>query len=596
MNHNTTCVHVTHEAAEKIGGIGSVLHGFFTSKSYLNTVDRSIVIGPLFTREGHVCTRLGENGKVLYSSIDAVHDSKYVSAFQMIEGFFNTPIVYGTKVYRDAESGIESMQEVILIDVTCMNAAPINDLKAKMFQHFDIRSNLYEYIWEFEQYVRLAPVAMAILREIGAASDHTNIIAHEFMGMPTALAAKLDNSCHYITTFYAHEVATVREIVEKSEGRDTMFYNSLNYARQNGLFVDQVFGDRSYYFKHPLVKASRFCDHICAVGDYVAEELQFLSPDFAESNINIVYNGIGSYKITTEDKLRSKAKLQAYCKELLKYEPDFIFTHVSRLVPSKGLWRDLQILERIEKEFRIQGHTGVMLLLATETGAKRPCEIQRIEKKYNWPVVHREGWPDLSGGEASLYEKIQEFNAVSRNLKVIFINQFGFSRKSCGNRVPEDINFLDIRKGADVEFGLSIYEPFGIAQLEALTFGGICVISSVCGCAGLLRDVTKSQPIKNVIVADYISLNGHFKDKGPWEIDHNITEQVEADLAEKLALQICNALPKSKEDLQDLMRTGQETSKNMTWDSIVDRYLLPILTTHSDELHEKYLLSAEAKN
>ena len=48
------------------------------------------------------------------------------------------------------------------------------------------------------------------------------------------------------------------------------------------------------------------------------------------------------------------------------------------------------------------------------------------------------------------------------------------------------MSFLDIRRGSDVEFGQSIYEPFGIAMLEPLTYGAICVISSVCGCAGQL--------------------------------------------------------------------------------------------------------------
>ena len=41
--------------------------------------------------------------------------------------------------------------------------------------------------------------------------------------------------------------------------------------------------------------------------------------------------------------------------------------------------------------------------------------------------------------------------------------------------MPADMEFMDIRKGSDVEFGQSIYEPFGIAQVEPISFGGICV-------------------------------------------------------------------------------------------------------------------------
>ena len=166
---------------------------------------------------------------------------------------------------------------------------------------------------------------------------------------------------------------------------------------------------------------------------------------------------------------------------------------MTRLVRSKGLWRDLRVLQEIEKGLRAQGKTAVFLLLSTEVSRRRSCDIANMEANYGWPVAHREGWPDLSGGEAEFYTAIQQFNARSRNVKVVFINQFGFDQKSCGRQMPADMEFLDIRKGTDVEFGQSIYEPFGIAQLEPLTFGGICVVSNVCGCAGFLRDVTGGQ-------------------------------------------------------------------------------------------------------
>ncbi|MHC4359501.1 MAG: hypothetical protein ACYSTN_01675 [Planctomycetota bacterium] len=56
-NVRTTVVHVTHEATGKIGGIGAVLQGFFTSNAYLEAVDRSILVGPLFSSEGSQSTR-----------------------------------------------------------------------------------------------------------------------------------------------------------------------------------------------------------------------------------------------------------------------------------------------------------------------------------------------------------------------------------------------------------------------------------------------------------------------------------------------------------------------------------------------------------
>ncbi|MHC4483519.1 MAG: glycosyltransferase family protein [Planctomycetota bacterium] len=510
MANETTAVHVTHETVGKIGGIGAVLHGFFTCKSYIDTVGRSIVVGPLFTTEGSAAERLGENGEVLYSSVDGLVNSGYAPAFRKIESYYNVGIVYGRQTFIDKQTGIRSSPEVLLVDVTHMDKRPINEFKRRLFEEFGIRSHLYENLWEYEQYVRLEPAAIAALKAIGATKGSTAIISHEFMGMPTALAAILEPTCDFKTVFYAHEVATMRRIVEKHSGHDTTFYNVIKRAHEYGLYVNEVFGDQSSFFKHALVEASKYCDQIYAVSDYVAEELCFLAPGFKAAGIDIVYNGIPAYQISAAEKLASKEKLQRYCENLLDYKPDFIFTHVTRMVQSKGLWRDLRVLEKIEKDFRTQGKTGVLFLLSTEVSRRRSRDIYDIESAYNWPVAHREGWPDLSGGEANFYTAIQEFNAKSRNIKIIFVNQFGFCRKNCGERMPEDMEFMDIRKGSDVEFGLSIYEPFGISQFEALTFGGICVISSVCGCAGFVRDVAGAQnpeSVKNIIIADYTNLD-----------------------------------------------------------------------------------------
>ncbi|MGB2809694.1 MAG: hypothetical protein WBC22_18270 [Sedimentisphaerales bacterium] len=589
MSSDTTVVHVTHEAVGKIGGIGAVLQGLFTCNSYLDTIDRSIIIGPLFTIEGTVSERLGEDGEVLYSSIDGLVNTGYSQAFCKIENFFNTGIVYGRRTFVDEQTGIKSSPEVLLIDVKYLHKRAVNEFKKRLFEEFGICSNLYEHLWEYEQYIRLAPVAIAVLKAIGAAKDSTTIIAHEFMGMPTALAAILEESCDYKTAFYAHEVATMRRIVEEHPGHDTMFYNVMKQAHEDKVYVNEVFGNQGSYFKHALVEASKYCDRICAVGDYVVGELQFLAPEFETAGIDIVYNGIPAYQISTAEKLGSKAKLQQYCDNLLGYKPDFVFTHVTRLVKSKGLWRDLRVLEYMENEFRKKGKTAVFFLLSTEVSRRRSCDIHKMESDYNWPVAHREGWPDLSGGEAGFYTAIQEFNAQSRNIKVVFINQFGFKPKNCGKRMPEDMEFMDIRKGSDVEFGQSIYEPFGIAQLEPLTFGGICVISSVCGCAGFLHDVADVKNVKNVIIADYTNLetqdNPDIEDL--LQIDRSVRNRIEASVSEKVAKEVIARLPQNESEIEGMIETGFELAKNMSWEMAVRNYLLVSLQKASDKQHSQ---------
>ena len=193
-----------------MGGIGAVLDGLFTCQSYLAAVERSIVIGPLFSTEGSVLDRLGEEGEVLYSSFDGLVNTGYASAFGKIESYYNTGIIYGRRTFIDQQTQVSSSPEVVLLDVRQADVGVVNEFKKQLFEEFGIRSDLYEHLWEYEQYVRLAPAALAVLKAIGAASDKTVIISHEYMGMPTALAAILDPYCEYKTAFYAHEVATMR--------------------------------------------------------------------------------------------------------------------------------------------------------------------------------------------------------------------------------------------------------------------------------------------------------------------------------------------------------------------------------------------------
>ncbi len=583
MNYKTNIVHVTHEAIGKIGGIGAVLEGILTSKAYLENTGRTILVSTLFSTEGPAENRLGHGGEVLYSSPDGLSKTSYAAGFKSIERHFNVDIVYGRRLFEDRRTGIKSMPEVILIDVRQANVGPINHFKGQLFHRFGIPSHRYERLWEYDEWVRLAPPAIEALKAIGAASQEgpAIVVAHEFMGMPTALAAEIDDQHSFKTVFYAHEVAPVRKIVEEKSGHDTMFYNVMKTAQAQGVSLSEAFGDQKGYFKHVLVEASRHCDCILAVGDYVADELRFLTPEFKAANIELAYNGIPAYHISLEEKKQSKARLMQYCENLLGFRPDYIFTHVTRLVKSKGLWRDLRVLEHIEKELRPLHKSAVMFLLSTEVGPRRQRDILKMETEYQWPVAHREGLPDLSGGEATFYAAVQEFNTRSRNIKMVFINQFGFDRHRCGHRMPEDMEFMDIRKGTDVEFGQSIYEPFGIAQLEALSFGGICVISSVCGCAGFVRRISGFEENRNVIIADYTDLDGMKFDgiTDMLKIDLNIRNQIEHLVSEKVAMEIFARLPKNDDEVVEMIRSGYDLAEHMSWEEVVRNYILKAFTS-----------------
>jgi len=574
-------VHVTHEAIQKVGGIGAVLEGLITSSEYSRGVGRNILLCPLFSTEGGVDTRLGPGGEVLYSSVDGRTDHALADAFRDIQRHYHVEIVYGRRLMQDPLTGIEQRPEIVLIDVTQMERVHVDGFKCHLHDTFGIVSTRYEGSWDYEQYVRLAEPGLAVMRAIGAASaeDDCVIVAHEFMGMPTALAAKLHPDWGMKTAFYAHEVAPVRKIVEEHPGHDTMFYNVMRKSTEKGLSIGDVFGDQHGYFRHALVEAARHLDVTLAVGDYVVRELRYLSPEMAEANIRLTYNGIPAHQITAEEAAASKERLRDYVETLLGHRPDYIFTHVTRMVPSKGLWRDILVMRHIEEQLQRTGDSAVLIVLSTEIGGPRSRkDILHMERWWDWPVAHREGLPDLSDGEALFYAGVQAFNTRSRNCKVLYINQFGFDRNCCGDRMPQEMDFWDIRKGSDVEFGQSIYEPFGIAQVEALSFGAICVMSSVCGCTPFALKVAGADGTPNVVVADYTDYQAQPDTiEGYRKLDRDVRAAFGDRVALDTAREILARLPKTPELKAAFVSRGYELAHKMSWDVIARDYFLPAM-------------------
>ena len=574
-----TVVHVTHEAVHKIGGIGAVLHGLITSKSYRADVGRDILLGPLFSTDGPMEGRL-HGGTVLYSGVDGYRNTHYANDFARIEHDFGVKIIYGKKTFNDPLTGITSEPEVILIDVRTYNPEKMGVLKFVLFEDYGIESGKYEHIWDYEQYLRIAEPGLEAIRAIGSCmnGDKPIILAHEYMGMPTALAARSRYPGQFRSIFYAHEVATMRRIVEEHPGHDTMFYNVLEKAVAKGEYVEDVFGSQAGFYKHPLVQASRFCDNIFAVGDYVVKELRFLRKEFKDLHIDTAYNGVPARTLTPDERQKSRQKLRQYCCNVLGYQPDFVFTHLTRLVPSKGLWRDIRLVEQLEKHLAKDNKTACLFIGSTETIGRQPHDITNMEQWYKWPAAHREGHPDLTGGEANFYAGVQEWNAKARFCKIMYINQFIIDDKTLGARAPAGIDFLDFRKGSDAEFGQSIYEPFGIAQVEPISFGGICVFTSLCGCAGFVYKAAGEKPTPNAIPVDYTKLPENMKSQTIPELlkmETSTRDEIERHVAAEVADELYNRLPRTPQDFERLIAAGGKLGAEMSWEAVARNYVLP---------------------
>jgi hypothetical protein len=566
--------HITHEAVQKIGGIGAVLHGLITSPAYQKEIGRTLLVGPLFSPSEE--DEIARDGEVLFSSFSGIQDEAIAEKLLPIQQMYQVGFVYGRRRIRDSANGNEAQPEVLLVDVREVNPARENQFKFELYERFGLQSDRYEHAYDFLQYLRLAePAYDAISALLGKEPGPHFILSHEYMGMPTALKTILVADPRFRTIFHAHEVATMRPIVEGSLGHDTMFYNVMAEACEQDLGVSEVFGDQSDSYRHALIERSRHCDNIFAVGDYTLKELKFLGPAFRDVPIELVYNGIPAFEVSLEEKWASVERLRQYAEALCGTRPEVIFTHVTRLVISKGLWRDLQVLEHLDEVFEKDGRKGVFYVLSTAGGTRSSEDVLRMEAEYGWPAVHQEGYPDLVGGEVDFWRIADAFNKKARAIRVIFVNQFGWDRESCGIRMPEEMGMMDLRKGSYLEFGQSIYEPFGIAQVEPLSFGALCVVSNVCGCCGYVKRAAHGTDSPNLVVGDYTTLPRKRSLDELKKIDMLEREWVEAVTTKVVAQEILERLPGTRKEMEASLQRGFELAKNMSWDRVCQDLFLP---------------------
>jgi hypothetical protein len=214
-------------------------------------------------------------------------------------------------------------------------------------------------------------------------------------------------------------------------------------------------------------------------------------------------------------------------------------------------------------------------VLTTAAEQRSARDVETMESEYGWPVVHRIGAPDLVSNEVVIWQEMEAFNRGAVAIQAVLVNQFGWDRASCGQRMPQDMAFADLRRGTDVEFGQSIYEPFGIAVLEPLTFGGLCVPSSVCGCCGFLDRVRKENADPLVVVADYtadVASESVASAQAIGEFERRIQE---GKVAEKVAWDIVGALPKSDREREARLHSGYRLAAQMNWDRVCEAFFFP---------------------
>jgi len=200
-----------------------------------------------------------------------------------------------------------------------------------------------------------------------------------------------------------------------------------------------------------------------------------------------------------------------------------------------------------------------------------------MERVYGWPAAHERGYPDLCGGEEVLGTMFDNFNRNHKAIRAVLVNQWDWNRRFCGDRMPEDMAFADMRRGTDVEFGLSVYEPFGISQLEPLSCGALCVVSNVCGCTGFARRAASGGDAENIIVGDYLKVAEGLTVQQLQNLPTSERDRIESQENQRLAAEVLGRLPRDGETIRRRIETGHALASAMSWENVVRDYFLPSL-------------------
>jgi len=565
-------IHVTHEVFHKIGGIGPIIHGLCTSDRYKAVFEKTALYGPLFSSNAAVFSRLGKDGEVLYSNHDNYDCGNYHSVFLDIIKEYNIDIVYGKRsLVNEFNINKKNTIDIILVGINKMKVDKVNLFKRKLWEKYAIESDRYSE-WDYEQYLRIGIPYLDIIGKLYSGSATFYHFSHEYMGIPSLLSV-LFSDCdrkRNKTFYYAHAISPCRHVTERIPGHDITFYNIMYKNISEGKSFEEEYGNQHSSYQTELLKRSKNFDGIFTVSDLVKDEYRYFIPDVDENKLKVIYNGIPLKYISREEKLVSRNRLQTFISNLYNFIPDIIFTHVARLEPRKGIWRDISLLNILDELFYQTGLKGAYILLSTQVGPGRDTsQISSMTQEYGWPVIHREGWPDLVGAENDTYSYISHFNSLSKNIKGVFINQFGFDRRNCGEKVPVEADFLDLRIGSDVEFGFSIYEPFGKAHLEVLPFGGIPAVSSSCGCSYLLKKRFQDLDQKPFAVIDFIGgIKNFLKDTDLSSISIEYRYELEKKLFAKAGKEIFMSLPKNDSERLQALDSIQEKFQCLGWERV----------------------------
>lgn len=576
-------VHSIHDASLRAGiesddPVAWALGGLLATDGYNAQIERTVLAGVL---TGSIDALRRESAlSILYSGrlgIFAGVTERERVAIRQVERRYGISLVYAT-----LRCG-RYTHEVLLIDAAEAVRADGNDFRYACWERFGLDSQRHDDDAGYTLAMNAARPLLAALAAIGAtAGDGPKIaVAHGSLGMPLLLAADLDEPTAWRTVFYAYATPAARQIVERRAGHDTSFYNVMAKARVAKLALETIYGSQDDLPEHALLRLATTCDAVLAVSEHVADELRFVGGRFAGVPLEVVPLGVPAKAVTPVERAAAAGRLRAYAAALAGHEPDFVFTHVDPMTVGKGLWRDVRVLEHLDGQLKRQGCRALYLLFSSSAPDGRTSEeVTAWEAEYGWPVKHRAGNGDLREAETAFYlEAIEPFNRRAGAIRAMLINQAGWGEGRLGRRMTPGLTVADCLHGADLVFGQSIYEPFGLRIAEAALAGTPVCVSDVCGSVPALRKAAGELP-ENVIVADYVKMPPGYWLGSPYDalsIDQGVRDWVE----QKNSLPAAHALERllmvDAAVRSAWLESGERIRVALSWDGIAENMFMPAM-------------------
>ncbi|NBD13440.1 glycosyltransferase family protein [Corallococcus silvisoli] len=612
-------VHLSHEATRTRGGMGVVLEHLLAAPEYRQAFPRTLLVSPAvrpcgpgsYASEASLVHDLEAHGEVFYSGLRRNNPERWTRVFRPLEEKHDVSFVYGR---RDAPGG---PVEVLLVDVTDVlrghrvRMGTLPRFLARLHTLFgvdlvfDCRGRrpapwrMLSRVWRQRHGTRLGaapwvnrlfrravrhglvdappldhdamlavtlaePVFDALERLRSRDGAGTVLLAQEHLSLPLAYKALLDGRDWCRTVYYAGEVRTPRALVESGEqgqgASDARYYNIQRLGLEAGRTLDEVYPVGAWP-SFQILRNGHLCDRVGAVSASVADELRFLDTRYALHPVTVVPHGHRPIETGWDAKEAARARVLRHARKHWGKDFRLLLTHIARDEVCKGLWRDVDVCEHLATLLPPE-RKPALLVMVTEWNEAEPSDNLR-----------------------SVKARVEAFNAKDTGVHIALVNQPAW---------PEGLDFTrdDLHRATEVSLGQSLYESYGLAQLEALGCGAICVISGVSGARRALRAVCERQRLSesahpNLVVADPVA---DARDAGlahtveAWKaLAPAVLREQELRTAERVAEEVVRRLPRDAHEGRLLLATGWALSERLGWEPLIREQLLPLLRFPAQE-------------